>query len=566
MNKIRAQKSISTVAFLSVAFAAISITSVSVPSIPRHGVYKPFAVPIIALGIAGGLLIILPDFPKIRLLGTTGSVILLGLIPLQWGTFFGIRDTWIHIAWINSGDYVFDNIYPAFHSFVDIVATVTGLNLFTWVNFIPLYTALLAVLLVTAVSKRLSKNGLQFGSFAALVFAPIVFMDHVERPFIFIPAAVFTTILLVLVPMKPWMKRMFLLLLIPMIILFHLTGFIAFSLLIAGCLVVALFSPHYRSVESWDSRIGSARMFASPWILGTCIVFFVIHIFYVTDFGIGLTVDAISTLFGELAPGVESGSASGGGGDGGGGDRDIPLVIRAMNHVLEIIVRTAMVLLTAALSISGILLAKRKDPNRMVTIGSLLAGGGLISLFIFIDLTDIGAWGVQRVVPITPIILFVGAVIGLWEIYNRNRQVAILTGCIVFGIGLLVLFPAPLLDTGGLASTPSDVERTDWLVENSKQPVIDSQNTYVIAEAKYGPDTAKRLANGKRGDYERNLRSETYQWKAKVPEGGGLIVIHEVNRLHLQDIGDSKGLPEFERSQNHIYSGGNSDIYWVAPD
>lgn len=544
-------KLIAVVTFGLIALSAMMIIRQSVPPGPWHGIYSTFRVEWLLIFISAALLFLLPGMNKVRVIGAILLAYVVFSMTIQWGVFWGIRDPWIHQGYIIHNTYFGVNPYPGFHATIKTIAITSASNRFSLINLFPIISITLGIMLVLVIGKRLVGNDFQFGSYAALGFLPIIMIDLHERPFTIILAMFLVTVTVVLFPLHFGRKSFLIILLGISLVIWHPLAMLAFLLLIVAGFIISLLGEQSHFHED-DFRFRPIRTIvlsrASFIILASLI--FISYILYATGIGPRILENIVLAYFIDSEPSTRTTGRP-------------PLILNVLEHSGNVFFQVSLVLAGGLLSFFGVYSGTRTSIPRYLCSVCVLSTTILILLFISIDLLAVSGFAATRAIPMAEMMLLPGALAGAYELYRRIPRGGTIPLALILLIGLMTMFPSPLLGFQQGASTPSDVDRTDWLVEyDSKGPVIDSENTYEITNAIYGEEARSNLGDGSPYLYQRNTREEPKAWRVEPPISGARYVIHDLTRARMSS-GELVESSAFETSSNKVYTGGNSDVYWL---
>jgi len=547
------------IAFLLIALGAQLVISQSLPPGPWHGFYETFKWAWLTIGLAGMLLVIASGHHHIRIFGGSLMMLSIGLMTLQWGTLFTIRDGWNHIRYMNQGVYLGENPYPAFHLLIETIGSITGMGRFTLLNYFPLVVTGTIPVFIAALAKKNIKESAGALSVAAIGLIGIARIEFYERPFTMVPV-IFLLTLLALLENPHSSHRGIVPLTIASIAaaIWHPTSLLSLILF-----VVFAFFVYHTSMSGILGTISAADIYkAQKWANAKIAVFlfilFVVYILSVTEVGVRIFAGFLTELL------TSSGeSASGGVAD----PKDsAPIVFRAFNHITEVLIRAADVLLLAMLSLVGIFISQAFNQRRLIAAAAVSSSIALIGFFTILDIFSVAGFSILRSLLLASLLLLPGAICGIIELYRRTPRGTVIVSALVLLLGLGMMFPSPWLGTFQPASTPSDIDRTAWLVSHhGDDPVIDAENTYEITIALYGENTGKSLATGDLYNYRRLTRDVSRPWEVPPSDSGGLYVIHGITRTRAE-YNDADGLATFVKTSNHIYASGNSDVYWIESE
>lgn len=560
----RRDKILISVVNLLISIAVVSMQVRPPTQPPWGGMYKPYLAIWLLIFSCAILLIAVTENHWTQILACTLLAGTIVLLTLQWGTVFAIRDSWVHFGRIQDYSYMESMRYPAFHTLIETLSVITQINLLNLIRIFPVISAMVGVTLLGAVATKFTSKS-QSITPTIVVLIPAVLVDFRGRPIAMTPALVLTAIIIGSSTTNPWLKRSCLAILALSLSFWHPLALVLFTL-ISSCLLVSYLSisyfpetivPSSRIPDQYRSWINMEMLV----LIGSI---FVAHFLYGNRTG---RLIAASVVRGALSP--ESGSdSSGGTASEGAAETGPPLLIQVVDHLQEALAMSGVVIMMGLLTLAGILFSRRNTNRRILAASTLLAGIIFAGLFAFMDLVMPVSFSVTRALPLAPILLLIGAVIGLDEIHYHIPNAASFIALIIIVIGLALLFPSPLTGTIQTASTPSDIDRSNWLVKyQSEAPVIDSENTYQITRGVHGQSRAESLGNNNKWNYQSATRTEPLPWRVNKPEEGALIVIHEITReLAGRNYDAKQEAQEYGSSTDQIYDVGHSEVYWATPN
>lgn len=531
--------------FVSAAVAHIYLTDI--PAGPWDGMYPIFDVAWVLLTLAAvGLLIVRPH-PRIRALGAVLITAAIALMTLRWGTVFGIRDPWIHIAYLRDRNYHTSSRYPSFQSSLDVLETVSGVQVEVLLPYLSLFAAVVGVALLAAVASRLTNNR-NLAATASVVFFPTVLVGFYDRPITLAAILTLTVIWLMLSPLDDLLKIPTLAVTITISLLYHpLTGLLV--VLLAGS---AFAWTHIAAKTNWY-RMGSAppqmRRTTTYTFLLLISTVFVAYFFYFRTVGVDMAAGTLLSIMADTESAIASGTES------------TPLLYQLPGHMLDAASMAGITICAGIAAVTGLTLSGRDTTGRFIALLALTAAGCLTSIFGLVDVLTPTGFSAIRALPLAPILLVLGAIVAVQELDGRGRRVAVPVLTVLLVVSLATIFPSPLTGTVQQSSVPSDVERTEWLIDHhGSNHVIEAENTYEIAHAKYGNDGVDELSGGNTWEYQSTTREETYSWQVE-PAQRALVVNHDLSRIHAIDNNLSHEQAQYEQTHDKVYASGTSDVY-----